>query len=217
MSKLIIPFNFERQNKEPLEVDYKVETLTDLETLKSKKTTYEGQQAYCVETSTLYIYNKDGKFEPVGNGSVVDVIEKDNTNPISSKGVYNGLYVEKTQTVIDTPAYYSVCQSTDTGALNVVLTVSDASTEIALNDINTQTTPEDLSTLTGDGTEYVKHIAEVNHEETYDEEKYMLKDNTYDKETIDNKIVQASTGLEAMTTDEWNTYFNNLIITAKTI
>lgn len=69
MSKLIIPFNFERQNKEPLDVDYKVETLTDLETLKSKKTTYEGQQAYCVETSTLYIYNKDGKFEPVGNGS----------------------------------------------------------------------------------------------------------------------------------------------------
>lgn len=69
MSKLIIPFNFERQNKEPLEVDYKVETLTDLETLKSKKTTYEGMLTYCVESSTLYIFNKDGEFEPLNNGA----------------------------------------------------------------------------------------------------------------------------------------------------
>lgn len=147
----------------------------------------------------------------------VDTITKDETKVITSGGVYNGLYVEKTQTIIDAPAYYSVCQSTDTGALNVVTVVTDGATQILLNDINTQTIPEDLSTLTGDGTEYVKHIAEVNHEETYDEEKYALKDDTYDKETIDEKIVQASTGLEAMTTDEWDTYFNNLIITAKTI
>ena len=193
MSKLIIPFNFERQNKEPLDVDYKVETLIDLETLKSKGNIYIGQQAYCVEDSTLYIFNKDGNFEPVGSGgSAVDVIEKDNTNAISSKGVYSGLYVEKTETVIDAPAYYSVCQSTDDGALNVVLTVSDASTEIALNDIIVQTTPEDLSTLTGDGTEYVKYIAEVSHEETYDVEKYLSGD--------------------YMTIDEWNTYFDNLEI-----
>ena len=129
--------------------------------------------------------------------------------------LYDALHVEKTETVIDTPAYYSVCTSSDDGALNVVTVVTDGATQILLDDINTQTTPEDLSTLTGDGTEYVKHIAEVNHEETYDEEKYMLKDNTYDKETIDNKIVQASTGLDAMTTDEWNTYFDTLTITAK--
>ena len=129
--------------------------------------------------------------------------------------LYDALHVEKTETVIDTPAYYSVCTSSDDGALNVVTVVADSSTQIALDDIIGQTTPEDLSTLTGDGTEYVKHIAEVNHEETYDEEKYMLKDNTYDKETIDKKIVQASTGLEAMTTDEWDTYFNALTITAK--
>ena len=145
----------------------------------------------------------------------VDAITKDETKVITSGGVYNGLYVEKTKTVVDTPAYYSVCTSSDDGALNVVTVVADSSTQIALDDIIGQTTPEDLSILTGDGTEYVKYIAEVNHEETYDEEKYMLKDNTYDKETIDNKIVQASTGLETMTTDEWNTYFGSLIITAK--
>lgn len=193
MSKLIIPFSFERQNKEPLEVDYKVKTLAELNDLEVKPTTYEGQQAYCVETSTLYIYNKDGKFEPVGSGgSAVDVIEKDNTNPISSKGVYNGLYVEKTKTIIDTPAYYSVCTSSDDGALNVVTVVTDSSTQIALDDIIGQTTPEDLSTLTGDGTEYVKYIAEVSHEETYDVEKYLSGD--------------------YVTIDEWNTYFDNLEI-----
>ena len=65
----------------------------------------------------------------------VDTITKDETKVITSGGVYNGLHVEKTQTVIDTPAYYSVCQSSDDGALNVVLTVSDTSTEIALDDI----------------------------------------------------------------------------------
>ena len=146
----------------------------------------------------------------------VDTITKDETKVITSGGVYNGLYVEKTQTVIDTPAYYSVCQSTDTGALNVVTVVTDGATQILLNDINTQTTPEDLSTLTGDGTEYVKHIAEVNHEETYDEEKYALKDDTYTKTEVNNKITEAlSGGIQVMEETEWNTYFNALTITAK--
>lgn len=187
------PFLFERLESSPLDVDYKVETLIDLETLKSKGNIYTGQQAYCVEDSTLYIFNKDGEFEPIGgSGSAVDVIEKDNINPISSKGVYSGLYVEKTETIIDTPAYYSVCQSTDDGALNVVTMVTDSSTQIALDDIIVQTTPEDLSTLTGDGTEYVKYIAEVSHEETHDVEKYLSGD--------------------YITIDEWNTYFDNLEI-----
>lgn len=192
-SKLEFPLQLSRQYNAPLDVDSKVETLDELEVLKGSARSYEGMLTYCVESSTLYIFNKDGNFEPIGSsGSTVDVIEKDNTNAISSKGVYSGLYIEKTETIIDTPAYYSVCQSTDDGALNVVLTVSEASTEIALNEIIGQTTPEDLSTLTGDGTEYVKYIAEVSHEETHDVEKYLSGD--------------------YMTIDEWNTYFDNLEI-----
>ena len=69
MSKLIIPFSFERQNKEPLEVDYKVKTLAELNDLEIKSTTYEGMLCYCVESSTLYIFNKDGEFEPLNNGA----------------------------------------------------------------------------------------------------------------------------------------------------
>ena len=146
----------------------------------------------------------------------VDTITKDETKVLTSGGVYNGLYVEKTQTVIDTPAYYSVCQSSDDGALNVVTVVTDGATQILLDDIKVQTTPEDLSTLTGDGTEYVKHIAEVNHEEIYDEEKYALKDDTYTKTEVNNKITEAlSGGIQVMEETEWDTYFNALTITAK--
>ena len=146
----------------------------------------------------------------------VDTITKGETKVITSGGVYNGLYVEKTQTVIDTPAYYSVCTSSDDGALNVVTVVTDETTQILLDDINTQTTPEDLSTLTGDGTEYVKFIAEVNHEEIYDEEKYAIKDDTYTKTEVDNKILEAlSGGIQVMEETEWNTYFDTLTITAK--
>lgn len=130
--------------------------------------------------------------------------------------LHDTLYVEKTETIIDTPAYYSVCQSTDDGALNVVTVVTDSSTQIALDDIIGQTTPEDLSGLTGDGTEYVKYVAEVSHEETYDEEKYALKDNTYTKTEVNNKITEAlSGGIQVMEENDWNTYFNNLTITAK--
>ena len=193
-SKLEFPLQLQRQYNAPLDVDSKVETLVELEALKDNDRSYEGMLTYCVEDSTLYIFNKYGNFEPVSGsgGSTVDVIEKDNANAISSKGVYSGLYIEKTETIIDTPAYYSVCQSTDDGALNVVTMVADSSTQIPLDDINTQITPEDLSTLTGDGTEYVKYIAEVSHEETYDVEKYLSGD--------------------YITIDEWNTYFDNLEI-----
>ena len=130
--------------------------------------------------------------------------------------LYDALHVEKTKTVIDTPAYYSVCTSSDDGALNVVTVVTDSSTQIALDDIIGQTTPEDLSTLTGDGTEYVKYIAEVNHEETYDEEKYAIKDDTYTKTEVDNEITKAlAGGIQVMDETEWDTYFNALTITAK--
>ena len=130
--------------------------------------------------------------------------------------LYDALHVEKTETVIDTPAYYSVCTSSDDGALNVVTVVTDGATQILLDDIKVQTTPEDLSTLTGDGTEYVKYIAEVSHEETYDEEKYAIKDDTYTKTEVDNEITKAlSGGIQVMEETEWDTYFNALTITAK--
>ena len=95
----------------------------------------------------------------------------------------NEIYTTKTITVVDTPEYYDITVAGDTGALNVVLTVSDPSTEIALTDINTQSTPVDLTSLTGDGTEYVKLIPAVTHDEKVDKTKYLPR-NEIDVDTV---------------------------------
>ena len=93
------------------------------------------------------------------------------------------IYTTKTITVTDTPEYYDITVAGDTGALNVVLTVSDPSTEIALTDINTQSTPVNLTSLTGDGTEYVKLIPAVTHEEEVDKTKYLPRDEHVNEST----------------------------------
>ena len=64
---LEFPIQIQRQFNAPLDVDSKVETLIELEALKNNARTYEGMLTYCVEDSTLYIFNKDGKFEPLSN------------------------------------------------------------------------------------------------------------------------------------------------------
>ena len=127
------------------------------------------------------------------------------------------IYTTKTITVVDTPEYYDITVAGDTGALNVVLTVSDPSTEIALTDINTQSTPVDLTSLTGDGTEYVKLIPAVTHDEPYTDTIYRLKDESYSKEEVDAKITASSTGMESMTPTEFNDFFDNLVVTASSI
>lgn len=88
-----IPFLFERLEPSPLDIDYKVETLIDLETLKSKGNIYTGQQAYCVEDSTLYIYNKLGKFEPI------------NSSGGASTEIVNALAVETVDDTLDNYQY----------------------------------------------------------------------------------------------------------------
>lgn len=216
-----IASNFSLKSKKFLDDREEFDTILDMKNF-PENSIPNGFITYNKETNKRYEFNSSnvndvdlGKWRETSIESV-DTITKDETKVITSGGVYNGLYVTKTETIIDTPAYYSVCQSTDDGALNVVLTVSEASTEIALDDIILQTTPEDLSILTGDGTEYVKYIAEVSHEETYDEEKYAIKDDTYTKTEVDNEITKAlAGGIQVMEENDWNTYFNNLTITAK--
>ena len=128
---------------------------------------------------------------------------------------HKALYHKETITVVDTPAYYNLATSSDSGSLNVVLTVTDNTTQIALTDVNTQTTPVDLSGLTGDGSEYVVLVPEVNHEEEVEKETYAKNSDVYDKATVDEKITEiASGGLKPMSEDEFNTFWNGLTITA---
>ena len=93
------------------------------------------------------------------------------------------IYTTKTITVLDTPEYYDNASAGDSGALKVVTVVGDPSTEIALTDINTQSTPVNLTSLTGDGTEYVKLIPAVTHEEEVDETKFLPR-NAIDVNTV---------------------------------
>ena len=131
--------------------------------------------------------------------------------------LHKSLYHTETVTVVDQEQYYNIATSGDSGALKVVLTVSDSSTEIALTDINTQTVPVDLSALTGDGTEYVVLVPATTHDENVEVETYRKASESYTKEEVDAKITAASTGMESMTPTEFNDYFDNLVVTASSI
>ncbi len=121
----------------------------------------------------------------------------------------NEIYTTKTITVIDTPENYVACQSTDTDALEVV---DDSAVPTA--------TQVKLSTVqafvpTAQVGEYYQHIAEVSHDEPYEDTIYRKKEESYSKEEVDAKITAASTGMESMTPTEFNDYFDNLVVTAK--
>ena len=146
-----------------------------------------------------------------------DAPTKDSDKFVNSGAVYSSLYHTETVTVVDQEQYYNIATSGDSGALKVVLTVSDSSTEIALTDINTQTVPVDLSALTGDGTEYVVLVPATTHDEGVEVETYRKASESYTKEEVDAKITAASTGMESMTPTEFNDYFDNLVVTASSI
>ena len=93
-SKLEFPLQLQKQFAAPLDVDSKVETLDELEVLKGSTRSYEGMLTYCVEDSTLYIFNKDGNFEPVGSGGSVKTID-----------IVNALAVETIDDTLDNYQY----------------------------------------------------------------------------------------------------------------
>ena len=140
---------------------------------------------------------------------------KDSNKFVNSGTVYSSLYHTETVTVVDQEQYYNIATSGEAGALKVVLTVSDSSTEIALTDINTQTTPVDLSTLTGDGTEYVVLVPATTHDENVEKETYRKASESYSAKEVDDKLMEiASGGLKPETIDEYKAFMNGLEIVA---
>ena len=140
---------------------------------------------------------------------------KDSDKFVNSGTVYSSLYHTETVTVVDQEQYYNIATSGEAGALKVVLTVSDSSTEIALTDINTQTTPVDLSTLTGDGTEYVVLVPATTHDENVEKETYRKASESYSAKEVDDKLMEiASGGLKPETIDEYKAFMNGLEIVA---
>ena len=136
---------------------------------------------------------------------------KDSNKFVNSGAVYGSLFETKQRTVIDTPENYVVCVSSDLGALEVV----DDSAVPTATQVKLSTVQAFVPTAVVG--EHYQHIAEVSHDEPYEDNVYRLKDDSYSKEEVDAKITAASTGMESMTPTEFNNYFDNLVITASSI
>ena len=102
-------------------------------------------------------------------------VDESNPKHLTTVGaVHDKLWKKKSREVVDSEAYYSLeTDSTLSGAKQVVTTITNADTQILLTDVNTQTTPVDLTGLTGDGTEYVLYHDRVTHTEKYEESIYL--------------------------------------------
>ena len=99
---------------------------------------------------------------------------KDDNDAIKKKNLTDALFEEKTREIVDSEAYYSLeTDSTLAGVKQVVTTITDADTQILLTDVNTQNTPVDLTSLVGDGTEYVLYHDRVTHTQEYEESIYL--------------------------------------------
>ena len=136
--------------------------------------------------------------------SITDNINKDSTSEdiASAKGVYNKLYKTVTETVIDTIEHYELASVQDgTIGLKIVNdgTLTDVSTEIELSTVQAKILETDVHSYVIN--EYVVLVDEVNHEESHDEEIYA-------------RVEQIPEGAVTLSLDEWNTYSNNLVITA---
>ena len=102
-------------------------------------------------------------------------VDESNPKHLTTVGaVHDKLWEKKTREIVDSEAYYSLeTDSTLPGVKQVVTTITDSNTQILLTDVNTQNTPVDLTSLVGDGTEYVLYHDRVVREEEYEESIYL--------------------------------------------
>lgn len=131
---------------------------------------------------------------------VPEVDETNKKNVITVGNLHSKLFEEKSKEIVDSEAYYSLeTDSTLAGVKQVVTTITDADTQILLTDVNTQTTPVDLTGLTGDGTEYLLYHDRVTHTEEYEESIYLPRS-------------EALEGATLMTTDEFNDLWGTVLV-----
>ena len=136
----------------------------------------------------------------------------ENFNQVREEKVDKKLFEDKENKIIDVPESYTRCLDTDTGALKVVAdgSLTDATTEVEISAVIGFI--DDIT----EG-EYVLHTDEVSHMETRPVSIYMPREETYDKQTIDDKIVQASTGLENYNSTDWSNFYNGLTVTSNKV
>ena len=116
---------------------------------------------------------------------VPEVDESNDKNIITVGNLHSKLFEKKSREVVDSEAYYSLeTDSTLPGVKQVVTTITDSNTQILLTDVNTQNTPVDLTSLAGDGTEYVLYHDRVTHTEEYEESIYLTRSEAPEGSTL---------------------------------
>ena len=148
---------------------------------------YKGQNGKLIDSSTLYenLKNLDSRREAKEHEKLYTTIPE-------------------TQ-----DAYIKVVDGSVSGALEVVddTTPTPTSTQIKLSDV---TPVRDTSYTPSIGDFVVLELGVAEHEVTT----YMPREETYTKDVIDSKIIQASSGLEMYTEPEYITFMDNLVVTS---
>ena len=196
---IITDLSFLLENKGTLDAKQNFKTIADMKAF-DERFLSDTSLATCDEDGGLYIFNaknsddpKTGKWRAV-EGSVVDVVEKDNKTSVSSKGVYGELYTTIPETQ---DAYIKVEGASVSGALEVVddATVSPTSTQIKVSDV---TPVRDALYTPSIGDFVVLELGVPEHDVTT----YMPRTETYTKSEVDEKIGET----ECSTTEELEIY-----------
>ena len=181
---------FDLQSPFALDSRNKVATLSDLNSLTSNDVE-PGHITFCEEDKQFYAYIEN-TCRPIPN--------------IIAKQI---LYT----TIPEIPAHYELSDSSTSGALVIVAdgALSNPDTEIELSSVTPLLDGDDHLYAIG---EYVIYVNTVNSKT---EEIYRKVSESYSKSEVDALIVASSQGMEAMTQDELDSFFNGLVIKSQNL
>ena len=147
---------------------------------------YKGQNGKLIDSSTLYenLKNLDSRREAKEHSKLYTTI------PATQD------------------AYIKVTDGSVSGALEIIAdSDSPTSSQIKLSEV---TPARDLGYTPNIGDFVVLELGVAEHEVTT----YMPREETYTKDVIDSKIIQASSGLEMYTEPEYTSFMDNLVVTS---
>ena len=107
----------------------------------------------------------------------------DDNDVIKKKNLHEALWKEKTKQVVDVPEHYELASVQDgTVGLKIVDTISDATTEVLLTDVNAKILESDTHTYALG--EYVELIAETYKNVPYEESIYLPRNEAPEENTL---------------------------------
>ena len=133
---------------------------------------------------------------------VPEVDETNKKNVVTVGNLHSKLWVEKNKEVIDTPEHYELASVQDgSEGLKIVDdgTLTDIDKEIELSTVQGKILDTDTHSYVSG--EYVNLIPETSHTEIYEESIYLPRS-------------EAPEGSTLLTLPDWNTFSDNLVITA---